>query len=129
VHIPVVLAVVGSSRSSRSSWTKIPASSGQAPKRVSFTVNIVGKSAISRRSKYATPSAGASLVIANMDDVQYFIRVTVVDPGTKKVLFRHDEDIEMFTHENTDTGFELWDDPASGLLLGTSLHAGTRAFR
>jgi len=71
----------------------------------------------------------ASLVVANMTDLQYFIRVTVVNPETKKVLFRHDEDIEMFTHENTDTGFELWDDPASGLLLGTSLHAGTRAFR
>lgn len=64
-----------------------------------------------------------------MVGLQYFIRVTVVDPETKKVLFRHDEDIEMFTHENTDTGFELWDEPASGLLLGTSLHAGTRAFR
>ena len=108
---------------------KTPASSGQAPKRVSFMVNIVGKSAISQRSKYTISSTGASLVVANMVGLQYFIRVTVVDPETKKVLFRHDEDIEMFTHENTDTGFELWDEPASGLLLGTSLHAGTRAFR
>lgn len=66
---------------------------------------------------------------ADAVDLQYFIRVTVVHPETKKVLFQHDEDIEMFTHENTDSGFELLEEPASGLLLGTSLHAGTRAFR
>ena len=53
----------------------------------------------------------------------------VVHPETKKVLVQCDEDIEMFTHENADTGFELWDEPAEGLLLGTSPHAGTRAFR
>ena len=70
-----------------------------------------------------------SLIAADTVDLQYFIRVTVVHPETKNVLFQHDEDIEMFTHENTDNAFELWDDPASGLLLGTSLHAGTRAFR
>jgi hypothetical protein len=63
-----------------------------------------------------------------MVGVQYFIRVRVVDPEQKKVLFQHDEDIEMFTHQHSNTGFEIWDEPASGLLLATSLHAGTRSF-
>ncbi|KAG8809575.1 hypothetical protein FRC17_003378 [Serendipita sp. 399] len=78
--------------------------------------------------KAGTKHGEASWSVKDIVDVQYFIRVTLSLGDKQAPIFKHDEEIQMFSHsrEQFENPFEAHDAPATALLLASSLSA--RAF-
>ncbi|KAG8749155.1 hypothetical protein FRC14_001638 [Serendipita sp. 396] len=73
--------------------------------------------------KAGTKYGEASWRINNLIEVQYFIRVALSLQNGQAPIFRHEEEIQMFSHsrEQFENPFEAHDAPAPALLLASSL--------